>query len=119
LHLDRDVRCPTTLPSGVSWTPQRVEPPKSKRATIEREADDTYVIDMFITHARDDEDSCWLIRVRWEAYSADDDTWEPATELQENMVWRYERRKKLPEGLLTHLEPPVIEQRPLAYQHRR
>jgi hypothetical protein len=28
LHLDRVVRCPATLPSGVSWNPQRKEPPK-------------------------------------------------------------------------------------------
>ena len=117
LHMDRVVRCPTTLPSGVSWTPQRVDPPKSKRATVEREADDTYVIERFITHARDDEDSCWLIRVRWAAYSADEDTWEPATELPEDMVRRYERRKKLPEGLLTRAEPPVIEQRPFVYEN--
>jgi hypothetical protein len=27
LHLDRVVRCPTTLPSGVSWTPQLKEQP--------------------------------------------------------------------------------------------
>jgi hypothetical protein len=52
-----------------------------------------------LTHARDEEDSCWLIRVLWAAYSADDDTWEPATELPEDMARRYERRKKLPDGL--------------------
>ena len=117
LHLDRVVRCPTTLPSGVSWTPQRKEPPKSKRVTIGREDDDTYVIDRLVTHARDEEDSCWLIRVRWAAYSADDDTWEPAKELPEDLVRRYERRKKLPDGLLTREEPPVIDQRPFAYQN--
>jgi hypothetical protein len=108
LHLDRVLRCPTTLPSGVSWTPKRIEPPKSKRATTEREADDTYVIDRFISHVRDEEDSFWLIRVRWAAYRADYDTWEPATELLEDMVQRYKRRKKVPEGLLTRSEPPVI-----------
>jgi hypothetical protein len=67
LHLDRVVRCPTTLPSGVSWNPQLKEPPKSKRMTIGREDDDTYVIDRLVTHARDEKDSCWLIRVRWAA----------------------------------------------------
>ena len=117
LHLDRVVRCPTTLPSGVSWTPQRKEPPKAKRVTIGREDDDTYVIDRLVTHARDEEDSCWLIRVRWAAYSADDDTWEPAKELPEDLVRRYERRKKLPDGLLAREEPPVIDQRPFAYQN--
>jgi hypothetical protein len=49
--------------------------------------------------------------------SADDDTWEPATEIPEDMVRRYERRKKLPDGLLTRAEPPVIDQRPFAYQN--
>jgi hypothetical protein len=94
-----------------------MEPPKSKRVTIGREDDDTYVIDRFLTHARDEEDSCWLIRVRWAAYSADDDTWEPATELPEDMFRRYERRKKLPDGFLTRAEPPVIDQSPFAYQN--
>jgi Chromo (CHRromatin Organisation MOdifier) domain len=116
LHLDRVVRCPTTLPSGVSWTPQRKEPPKSKRVKISREDDDTYVIDQLVAHARDEEDSYWLIRVRWAAYSADEDTWEPAKELPEDMVRRYERREKLPEGLLTCAEPPVIDQRQFSYQ---
>jgi hypothetical protein len=86
----------------------------SQIEAIEREADDTYVIDRFISHARDEKDSCWLIRVRWAAYSAYEDTREPAKDFPEDMVRRYERRRKLPEGLLTRPEPPIIEQRPLA-----
>jgi Chromo (CHRromatin Organisation MOdifier) domain len=93
------------------------KPPKSKHVKISREEDDTYVIDRLVAHARDEEDSCWLIRVRWAPYSADDDTWEPAKELPEDMVRRYERRKKFPDGLLTWAEPSVIDQRPFSYEN--
>jgi Chromo (CHRromatin Organisation MOdifier) domain len=117
VHLDRVVRCPSTLPSGVAWVPQRVEPPTTKRRVQARETDDTYVIDRLLSHARAEDDSCWLLRVRWAAYGPDDDTWEPACELSENLVRRYEKRKGLEEGLLTSPEPPVIEQRPFTYAH--
>jgi hypothetical protein len=60
-----------------------------------REEDDTYVIDRLISHARYEEDSCWLLRVRWAACGPDDDTWEPALELPEELVRKYERRKSL------------------------
>jgi hypothetical protein len=33
VHLDRVVRCPTTLPSGVAWVTQRVNPPVTKRSS--------------------------------------------------------------------------------------
>ena len=116
VHLDRVVRCPTDLPSGVSWVPHRVDPPKTKKIARQREDADMYVIDRLISHARADDDSCWLVRVRWAAYGSDDDTWEPAMELPEELVRRYERRKKLPNGLLTRPEPPVIDRRPLFYE---
>ena len=115
VHLDRVVRCPTSLPSGVSWVPQRKEPPVTKRRIQTRETDDTYVIERLLSHARAEDDSCWLLRVRWAAYGSDDDTWEPARELPEEMVRRYERRKGLVVGLLTSPEPPVVERRPLFY----
>jgi hypothetical protein len=117
VHLDRVVRCPSTLPSGVAWVPQRVEPPTKKRRVQARETDDTYVIDRLLSHARVEDDSCWRLRVRWAAYGLDDDTWEPTCELPENLVRRYEKRKGLAEGLLTSPEPPVIEQRPSLYAH--
>ena len=116
VHLDRVVRCPTDLPSGVSWVPHRVDPPKTKKIARQREDADMYVIDRLISHARADDDSCWLVRVRWAAYGSDNDTWEPAMELPEELVRRYERRKKLPNGLLTRPEPPVIDRRPLFYE---
>ena len=84
---------------------------------IAREADDSYVIDRLVSHARAEYGSCWLLRVRLDAYGADDDTWEPAAGLPADLVRRYERRKKLSEGLLTGPEPPVIEERPLIYEH--
>jgi hypothetical protein len=33
------------------------------------------------------------------------------------MVRRYEKRKGLPDGLLTRPEPPVVELRPFTYAH--
>jgi Chromo (CHRromatin Organisation MOdifier) domain len=75
------------------------------------------VIDRLLSHARADDDSCWLLRVRWASYGPDEDTWEPAFELPEALVRRYEKRKGLADGLLTRPEPPVIEQRPFVYEH--
>jgi hypothetical protein len=117
VHLDRVVRCPTNLPSGVAWVPQRVNPPVTKRRQQTRETDDTYVIYRLLSHGRAEDDSCWLLSVRWAAYGADDDTWEPACELPESMVRRYEKHKGLPDGLLTRPGPPVIEQIPFTYSH--
>jgi hypothetical protein len=66
--------------------PHRIEPPKTKRVPRAREEDDTYVIDRLISHARDEEDSCWLFRVRLAAYGPDDDNWELALELPDGLV---------------------------------
>jgi hypothetical protein len=55
----------------------------------------TYVIDRLISHARDEEDSCWLLRVRWAAYGPDGDTWESALEFPEVLVRNFERLKSL------------------------
>jgi hypothetical protein len=117
VHLDRVVRCPSDLPSGVAWVPHRIDPPKTKRVPRACEEEDTYVIDRLISHARDEKDSCWLLRVRWAAYGPDDDTWKPAHELPEELVRKYERRKSLSPELLTSAEPPVIEWRPIIYEH--
>jgi hypothetical protein len=98
LHLDRVSRCPTDLPSGVEWaTPP--EPPRTARKKIV-EKDDVYVIDRLIAHARAQDESSWLVKVRWAAFGPEDDTWEPAHSLPEDLLARYERRKKLPAGLL-------------------
>jgi hypothetical protein len=77
----------------------------------------TYVINRLISHARDEEDSCWLLRVRWETYGPDDDKWEPALEFPEELVRNYERLKSLSPVLLTSAEPPVLERRPIIYEH--
>jgi hypothetical protein len=76
-----------------------------------------YVINRLISHARDEEDSCWLLRVHWETYGPDDDKWEPALELPEELVRNYERLKSLSPGFLTSAEPPVLERRPIIYEH--
>jgi hypothetical protein len=96
--------------------PHRIDPPTTKRVPRTREEDDTYVIDRLISHARDEEDSCWLLCVRWAAYGPDYDTWEPAVELPEELVRKYERCKLFSPGLLTSAEPPVIERRPIIYE---
>jgi hypothetical protein len=54
-----------------------------------------HVIDRFLSHAKADDDSCWLIRVRWAGFDAEGDTWEPAEDVPEAMLRTYERRKNL------------------------
>jgi hypothetical protein len=98
LHLDRVLRCPMDLPSGVEWAPQQEKSPRSKTQT---ESDDMYVIDRLISHARSEDGHGWLIRVRWAGFGADGDTWEPAENLPANILQKYERRKRLAGGTLT------------------
>lgn len=98
LHLDRVMRCPTDLPSGVEWTPRKEVPTTSRRPI--KDPDDEYVIDYLVSHAPTEDEQRWLARVRWAGFSRDEDTWEPVTALPEHMVARYERRKKLQPGTL-------------------
>jgi hypothetical protein len=107
LHLDRVMRCPTDLPSGVAWAPRKEVPKSVGRRAVD--PDDEFEIDRFVSHARADDDSEWLICVRWAGFSAADDSWEPARELPAELVGRYERRKKLQAGLLTRSEEPRLE----------
>jgi hypothetical protein len=101
------MRCPTDLPSGVAWAPRKEIPKSASRRAVE--PDDEFVIDRFVSHARAEDDSEWLIRVRWAGFSAADDSWERARELPTELVGRYERRKKLQAGLLTRSEEPGHE----------
>jgi Chromo (CHRromatin Organisation MOdifier) domain len=39
-----------------------------------------------------------LYRVRWYSYSREEDTWEPADNLPEEVVMRYHQRNGLPRG---------------------
>jgi hypothetical protein len=107
LHLDRVIRCPTDLPSGVAWAPRKEVPKSVCRRAVE--PDDEFVIDRFVSHDRADDDYEWLIRVRSAGFSAADDSWEPARELPAELVGRYERRKKLQAGLLTRSKEQRLE----------
>jgi transposase InsO family protein len=100
LHLDRVMRCPMDLPSGVEWAPR---PEKVSRAKAPRDSDEVYVVDRLLSHARPEDGSGWLVRVRWAGFGADGDTWEPAENLPKNMLRKYERRKRLADGTLTQL----------------
>jgi hypothetical protein len=104
LHLDRVMKCPVDLPSGIEWAP--VKEQRSPRRSPDSNAEAEFVVDRFVSHARASDDTCWLIRVRWAGFSPDEDTWEPATEMPADMVRIYERRKKLAPGTLT--EAPQI-----------
>jgi hypothetical protein len=94
-------------PVRVAWAPRKEVPKNASFRAVE--PDDEFVIDRFVSHARADDDSEWLIRVRWAGFSAADDSWEPARELPAELVGRYERRKKLQAGLLTRSEEPRLE----------
>ena len=72
LHLDRVMRCPTDLPSGVAWAPRKEVPKSVSRRAAE--PDDEFVIDRLTSHAMAEDESEWLISVRWEGFSAADDT---------------------------------------------
>jgi hypothetical protein len=87
------------LPSGIKWAPQK-DVPQSRRLQV-TERDDEYVIQRLVSHARAEDDSGWLVRVRWAGFSSNDDTWEPASALPADMLKRYEHRKRLAPGTLT------------------
>jgi hypothetical protein len=99
IHLDRVSKCSVDLPSVVEWALAPETSRKLLAAPVE--PDDSFVIDRLLSHARATNDSCWLIRVRLAAFGSVEYTWEPATELPVEMVTRYERRKRLPAGMLT------------------
>ena len=98
VHLDRVIRCPMDLPPGIQFA--KPEPAKEIRSQAEQ-SDVEYVIDRLVTHALDEEGSGYLIRVRWAGYDQGSDTWEPAANIPEPMLRRYERRKRLKPGILT------------------
>jgi hypothetical protein len=99
LHLDRVMKCPVDLPSGIEWAPMK-EPAKPK-LSLSTDAEAEFVIDRFVSHAPASDESCWLLRVRWAGFGPDEDTWESAEGLPPEMIQKYERRKKLSAGTLT------------------
>mgnify|MGYP003519284518 FL=1 len=104
VHLDRVIRCPMDLPPGVQFAQAERAGPSLANADW---ADIEYIVDRLVSHARDEEGTGFLIRVRWAGYDKGSDTWEPAENLPEKMLRSYERSKKLQEGTLTRsIEPP-------------
>jgi hypothetical protein len=97
-HLYRVMRFPTDLPFGIEWAPRKEVPTTDRRPATD--PDDEYVIYYLVSHAPTEYEQGWLVRVRWAGFSRDEDTWETAKALPENMVARYERRKKLHLGTL-------------------
>jgi hypothetical protein len=57
VHLDRVIRCPMDLPSGVEWAPQSAKSALSQPRPP-TEADDQFVIERLISHARASDDTC-------------------------------------------------------------
>ena len=89
IHLYLVVRCPTDISSGVAWAPRKeVSKSAFRRA---KDPGDGFVIDRFISNSRAEDDSGWLIQVRWAGFSAADDTRQPVLELPSKLVRRNER----------------------------
>ena len=86
------------LPPSIQFA--KPEPAKEIRLQAEQ-SDVEYVINRLVTHALDEEGSRYLIRGRWAGYDQGSDTWEPAANIPEPMLRRYERRKRLKPGILT------------------
>jgi Chromo (CHRromatin Organisation MOdifier) domain len=56
-----------------------------------------YVMDK-IVGLRKENDGTYRYRVRWYGYSREEDTWEPADHISDNVIRRYHRRVGLPLG---------------------
>ena len=56
-----------------------------------------YVMDK-IVGLRKADDGTWRYRVRWYGYAREDDTWEPADHIPDNVIRRYHRRVRLSLG---------------------
>jgi hypothetical protein len=107
LHLDRVMRCPVDLPSGVKWALTRKQPHVRNRLPSPEE-DAEFVIDRLISLARDDGDNFWVVRVRWPGYFPDDDTWEPASGIPVDMLRKYEQKLKLLPGILSDVSRSTV-----------
>jgi hypothetical protein len=107
LHLDRVLRCPVDLPSGVKWALTREQPHVRNRLPSPEE-DAEFVIDRLISHARDDRDNFWVVRVRWAKYFPDDDTWEPASGIPVDMLRKYEQKRKLLPDILSDVSRSTV-----------
>jgi hypothetical protein len=61
-------------------------------------SEDEYVMEK-IVGAKNIQGGGLRSRVRWYGYSSEEDTWEPAENLPENVVMRFHQRKGLPRGI--------------------
>jgi Chromo (CHRromatin Organisation MOdifier) domain len=51
-----------------------------------------------IVGLRKTDDGTWRYLVRWYGYTREDDTWDPAAHISDNVIRRYHRRVGLPLG---------------------
>jgi Chromo (CHRromatin Organisation MOdifier) domain len=85
-----------TLPHGDNLLESHREVQKDASDPTPRETDEPeYVMDK-IVGLRKADDGTWRYRVRWYGYTREDDTWEPADHIADNVIRRYHRRVGLP-----------------------
>jgi Chromo (CHRromatin Organisation MOdifier) domain len=69
-----------------------------------------YVIERVISHGRS-ESGEFVVRVRWAGYGSTDDTWEKAADMPNEVLLKYERRKKLYRGTVSKVATTEVERR--------
>jgi hypothetical protein len=99
LHWDRVIKSPSPkdLPAGVEWV--LVLPRKQRTMLTPRLEETEYVIERPLDHG-EDEDGRKILKVRWAGFTPADDTWEPIENILQELVLKYERRKRI--KLLLH-----------------
>jgi hypothetical protein len=87
-----------TLPHGDNLDDSHGELRNATSDPTPKETDEPeYVMDK-IVGLRKADDGTWRYRVRWYGYTREDDTWEPAAHISDNVIRRYHRRVGLPLG---------------------
>jgi hypothetical protein len=75
------------------------ESPGAKPVRLQEDEATERVIERVISHGRSESGEL-VVRVRWEGYRSNDDTWERAADMPKNVLVKYERRKNMSRGLL-------------------
>jgi hypothetical protein len=52
-----------------------------------------------------------VVRVRWDGYGSTEDTWEKAVDMPNEVLVKYERRKKLSRGTVSKVATTEVERR--------